>query len=145
MTENDTAARTVASIGLLGIALTHILEAPDAFADAGYIGGLFVASVVGSVVLSAVLTSTDDTRAWTAAGGLAALVLLGYILSRTTGLPGFTDYVGVWDEPLGLASMVAEGLVVCVTAGVLATGPYMKRSKARSASRVEMGRAAAQS
>ena len=67
------------------------------------------------------LTRTSDQRAWVAAGGLAAAIMLGYVLTRTSGLPDATLDVGNWTEPLGLASLVAEGLVVCVTAGVLAS------------------------
>ena len=54
-------------------------------------------------------------------GLLPALLLIGYILSRTSGLPGFTDDIGEWSESLGLASMVFEGLLVCLSATVLAT------------------------
>jgi hypothetical protein len=118
---HDAVSRIVASIGLAGIALIHVLELPDAFAATGYLGGLFVAAIVGSLVLSSALTRSSDERLWAAAGGVAALVLLGYILSRSVGLPAFTDDVGEWSEPLGLASMVAEGLLICVTAGVLAS------------------------
>ena len=123
MPEHDTVPRTIAAIGLLGIALIHVLELPDAFAAVGYLGALFIAAIVGSLVLSAALTRTDDPRVWTVAGGLAALVLLGYVVSRSVGLPGFTDDTGEWTEPLGLASMVVEGLVVSVSVAVLATRP----------------------
>jgi hypothetical protein len=109
--------RMVAVASLAAIALIHVLQAPSAFADTGYLGGLFVASVVASVALAAALTVTSDPRVMQASGALAAMLLLGYVLSRTTGLPAFTDDVGEWSEPLGLASMVFEGLLVVVTAG----------------------------
>jgi len=47
-----------------------------------------------------------------------APVIRGY--HGTTGLPDATNDVGEWDEPLGLASMVVEGLVVCVGGAVIA-------------------------
>ena len=47
--------------------------------------------------------------------------MLAYILSRTTGLPNATYDIGIWSEPLGLASLFVEGALVCLTAGVLAT------------------------
>jgi hypothetical protein len=118
---NDAISRTIAIGGLGGIALIHVLQAPAAFAETLYLGLLFVGAVVAAVVLAAVLSRTSDLRAWEAAGGLAGLILLGYLLSRTSGLPAATDDVGEWTEPLGLASMVVEGLVVCLSAGVLAT------------------------
>jgi membrane protease YdiL (CAAX protease family) len=124
-TANDFVARTVGIIGLGGIALIHVLQAPEAFEETTYLGVLFVAAVLASLALSAALTRTGDERVWAAAGGLAASIVLGYFLSRTSGLPDATADVGNWTEPLGLASLVAEGLVVCVAAASLtrATAP----------------------
>src|SRR5919107_6202822 len=122
MTDNDgVVARTVATLGLLGIALIHIVELPDTLRDEGYVGALFIAAIVSSLLLAAVLTRTNDSRAWILTGGLAGLVLIAFLFSRTTGLPGFTDYKGVWDDPSGIKLMVAEGLVVFVSGAVLAT------------------------
>jgi hypothetical protein len=118
---DEAITRTVAIAALGGIALIHVLQSPAAFREEGYLGALFLAAVVGSVLLAATLTRTSDTRVVAAAGALAGLILIGYILSRTSGLPGATDDVGEWTEPLGLASMVVEGLLVCLAAGVMAT------------------------
>jgi hypothetical protein len=117
---DDTLARTAGIFGLVGIALIHVLQAPEAFEETTYLGLLFIGAVVAALALAAVLTRTRDERAWAAAGGLAAAIMLGYVLSRTSGLPDATDDVGNWTEPLGLASLVAEGLVICVAAGALA-------------------------
>ena len=114
-------ARTVTALGLVGIALIHILELPDTLGDEAYVGGLFIAAIVSSLLLAAILSRTDDSRAWIATGGFAALVLIAFLFSRTTGLPGFTGYTGVWDDPTGVQSMVVEGLVVLVSGAVLAT------------------------
>ena len=92
-----------------------------------YLGILFIGAIVASLGLAAVLTRTSDQRAWVAAGGLAAAIMLGYVLTRTSGLPDATLDVGNWTEPLGLASLVAEGLVVCVTAGALASRTAVPR------------------
>jgi hypothetical protein len=129
---DDLVARTVTTLGLLAIALIHILELPDTLGDEGYVGGLFIAAIVSSLLLAAILTRTDDSRAWIATGGFAALVLIAFLFSRTTGLPAFTDYKGVWDDSSGLESMVVEGLVVLVTGAVLAT-----RSTVTARQRVE--------
>jgi hypothetical protein len=118
---NDAVARTVGIVGLSGIALIHALQAPEAFEETTYLGVLFIGAILASLALSTALTRTSDQRAWAAAGGLAAAIMLGYVLTRTSGLPDATLDVGNWTEPLGLASLVAEGLVVCVTAGVLAS------------------------
>jgi hypothetical protein len=120
-TIDDAIARLVAVGGLVAIALIHMLQLPEAFDEIGYLGALFIVAVVASLLLAAALTRTSDDRLWASAGGLAALVLLCYVISRSVGLPGFTDDMGEWSEPLGLASMVAESLVVFVTAAVLVT------------------------
>jgi Na+/proline symporter len=118
---NDAVARTVGIVGLGGIAMIHALQVPEAFEETVYLGLLFIGAILASLGLAAVLTRTSDQRAWTAACGLAAAIMVGYVLTRTSGLPDATLDVGNWTEPLGLASLVAEGLVVCVTAGVLAS------------------------
>jgi hypothetical protein len=118
---DDAVARLVAIAGLGGVALVHVLQLPDAFASVDYLGVLFVAAIVGCVVLAALLTRMSDQLVWAATGALPALVLIGYILSRTSGLPGFTEDIDVWTEPLGLASLVFEGLLVCLSGAVLAS------------------------
>ena len=115
----DALARAVAIGALVSIALIHVLQLPDAFAAIGYLGALFIAAIATSLVLAAVFTRTSSDLAWVAAGGLAGLILIGYVLSRSVGLPGFTDDVGEWSETLGLASMVVESLLVFLAAAVL--------------------------
>jgi hypothetical protein len=118
---NDAITRTVAIVGLCGIALIHVLDVQGKFTETPYVGAMFIGAIVASLALAAILTRTSDQRVWAAAGGLAAAIMLGYILSRTTGLPNATYDIGKWSEPLGLASLFVEGALVCLTAGVLAT------------------------
>ncbi len=116
---DDAIARALAVGGLTAVAIIHGVEAPDAFGEVGYLGALFVVAVVACVSLASVLTRTTDDRAWMAAGGLAGLILLGYVLSRSVGLPGFTADTGEWAEPAGLIAMVLESTLVVLSAGVL--------------------------
>jgi hypothetical protein len=132
---DDLVARTVTTLGLVVIALIHVLELPDTLGEEGYVGGLFIAAIVSSLLLAAILTRTDDSRAWIATGGFAGLVLIAFLFSRTNGLPGFTDYKGVWDESSGLESMVVEGLVVLVTCVVLATRTAIARQRVETRDR----------
>jgi hypothetical protein len=48
------------------------------------------------------------------------VTLLRFVLTRTIGLPQATDDRGNWHEMLGGWSMVAEGLLIVLTAGCLA-------------------------
>jgi hypothetical protein len=119
---DDAVSRTATIAGLTGVAVIHVLQLPDAFSETFYLGMLFIGAVAGAMLVAVTLTRTSSRGVWTAAVALPALVLLGYLFSRTTGLPDATNDVGEWDEPLGLVSMVAEGLVVCVSGAVLAAG-----------------------
>jgi hypothetical protein len=124
---DDAIARVVAIGALVAIALIHVLQLPEAFAAIGYLGALFTAAAAACLVMAAVLTRTSDDLAWTAAGGLSALILCGYVLSRSVGLPGFTNDTGEWSEALGLASMVVETQLVLLTAVVLVSRRYPSR------------------
>jgi hypothetical protein len=119
---DDAISRTTAIAGLGGIALIHVLQLPGAFSETFYLGLLFIGAIVAALALAATLTRVSDRGVWTATAALPGLILLGYVLSRTTGLPDATNDVGEWDEPLGLASLVAESLVVLVSGAALATG-----------------------
>src|SRR3954470_20735090 len=115
----DGIARAVAAIGLAGVALIHLLDLPRQLSDTPYMFFLYLALMVSSVVLAGVLIGTSDARVWAAATVLSALVIVGYVLSRTTGLPQSSDDVGNWSEPLGLASLFVEGSLVTLGSGVL--------------------------
>jgi hypothetical protein len=118
---DDVVARVVAIAGLGGVALVHVLLLPDAFRAVDYLGLLFIVAIVLALCLIAALTRMSDERVWAATGALPALVLIGFVLSRTSGLPGFTEEIGNWSEPLGLLSLVFEGLLVCLSAMILST------------------------
>jgi hypothetical protein len=77
---------------------------------------MYIALMVASVAVAFYLLHTGSTLAWAAAGLLAAATLIGFVLSRTTGLPSASDDIGNWTEPLGLASMFVEGAVVILAA-----------------------------
>jgi hypothetical protein len=117
---DDVVARIVAIAALGGIATVHVLQLPDAFGEVGYLGALFVVLAALCLALAALMTRTSDNWVWLVAGALPVLVIVGFLLSRTSGLPGFTSDVGEWDRPLALAALVFESLLICVSAAVLA-------------------------
>ena len=115
----DGIARGVAAIGLAGVALIHLLDLPGQLSETPYMFFLYLALMVASIALAGVLIRTSDTRAWAAATVLPALVIVGYVLSRTTGLPQSSDDIGNWSEPLGMASLFVEGTLVSLGSAVL--------------------------
>ncbi len=58
---------------------------------------------------------------WFLSLGVAAGPILGYVLSRGPGLPDYTDGIGNWAEPLGVISLVVEGIVLILAATSLLT------------------------
>jgi hypothetical protein len=115
----DGIARSVAAIGLAGVALIHLLDLPGQLTDTPYMFFLYLALMVSSVALAGALICASDARVWAAATVLPALVIVGYVLSRTTGLPQSSDDVGNWSEPLGMASLFVEGSLVTLGSAVL--------------------------
>jgi len=115
----DGIARGIAAIGLAGVALIHLLDLPGKLSETPYMFVLYVALMVSSIALAVALIRTDDTRVWAAVAVLPALVIVGYVLSRTTGLPQSNDDIGNWSEPLGMASLFVEGSVVTLGSAVL--------------------------
>jgi Na+/proline symporter len=111
------ARRAVAVAGLAGIALIHVLDLPGKIQETPYLGVGYLGIIAVAIVLGELLLRRDDLRVWAATAGLAALVIVGFVVNRTVGMPGATDDIGNWGEPLGLASLVVEGLVVLVALG----------------------------
>lgn len=116
-----TITRAVGVLGLLGVALIHLLDLQSKFHEVPYLGVAYLALIVGSLVTAGVLVRHDSRPAWVAALVLAGATFAGYALSRTTGLPAATDDVGNWLESLGLASLFVESCVVVVSVYALRT------------------------
>jgi hypothetical protein len=89
--------------------LIHLLDAPGSFEDATYKGLLFVAIVIGAAVAS-VGIYWGYRWGWSLGALTAASAFVGYVISRTIGLPGLP--VEEWFEPLGILSLLVEGLFV---------------------------------
>ena len=119
----DAIARTLAVVGLAGVALIHLLDAHDTFLVAPYKGWLYVALIVGSLATASALVRRSDSRAWLAALVLPLAAFIAFVASRTVGLPNGADDIGNWWEPLGLASLFVEGALV-VLAGVVLSAQW---------------------
>ena len=117
----DAITRTVGAVGLAGIALIHTIDAPSHFVGGPdtYLGFMYVGLIASCLVLAAALIFRGDRRTWIAAAALVASTLVGFALSRTTGLPGDSGDIGNWGEALGIASLFIEGSFLLLTAGAL--------------------------
>jgi len=129
----DAAVRVVArgagAVGLAAIGLIHLLDAPGKRNETPYLFWLYLALIAGCLVGAALLVRAHSRLAWTTAAILGASPFIGYVLDRTTGLPGAMGDIGNWTEPLGMASLYVE---VCVVALSLYGLALLRRAHPRS-------------
>jgi hypothetical protein len=119
---SEQAARLLAVVGLAGIAVIHILDAPGTFEGVKYIFWLYIAIIVGAIPFSLLLLQWSSRLAWVGPALLAAGPLVGYLLTRSVGLPGDSADIGNWLDSLGLASMFVESAVLSLSLARLAVG-----------------------
>lgn len=117
----------VALIAAVGI--IHLVTARDQFNDATYKGLLFLANAAGSLVAAAGLARGAR---WALPLGLlvAGSTALGYVVSRTVGLPGLPVDPD-WLEPLGVLSVLAEALYILVALHAWRSRPAAEAQPAR--------------
>jgi hypothetical protein len=118
------AAEVGAIAGLAGAAYIHLEELSGKFAEVPYLGvGYALLSIACIAAIVGILLR--DTRAWYLAGATTLATVIGFVLTRTVGLPGSTDDIGNWSEPIGTWSLIFEGLVVALSV-VLITFHFKK-------------------
>ena len=99
-------------VGLMSMALIHLVDSSGKLAEVPYVFWLYMGLIAGTIGAAALLLRKDSRLAWAAAAAIAGATIVAYVLSRTTGLPGSTDDIGNWSEPLGTASLFVEGGVL---------------------------------
>ena len=102
----STALTWLAIITILATGAIHFIEAPDNMSEA-YKGVLFILNGIGALV-AAFLIARGDKRGWQLGLAVAASAAVGYVLSRTVGLPLLPAEPDAWLEPLGIGSLAAE-------------------------------------
>jgi hypothetical protein len=118
----DGVGRAVGAVGLAGIALIHLLDLSSKFQETPYLAWLYIALIAGVIACAFELVRTGSARAWLGGGLLASGAVVGYTLTRTTGLPGAHSDVGNWLEPLGLASLFVEVTLLSLSVYMLRIG-----------------------
>ncbi|MEA2470007.1 MAG: hypothetical protein QOE38_1006, partial [Thermoleophilaceae bacterium] len=113
----EVAGRAVVAVGLASIGVIHLVDAIGKYGETRYLFWMYIALIVGCLVVAGAVLFTRMRIALLAAAGLAASAAVGYVLSRTTGLPQASGDIGNWTEPLGLASLFVEGSVAAVAIG----------------------------
>lgn len=123
-------ARLTGALLCLGVVAIHVIDQggiPGSKTPT-YVGiGYYVLEIVG--ILTAIwLLARPARAAWFVAIGVAGGPLLGYVLSRGPGLPDYADDKGNWTEPLGLLSVLVEGVLL-----VLSVTLFVRRARAEAA------------
>ncbi len=101
---------------ILAVGLIHLVEIPEYFADAAYLGVLFAANAVLAVVAAVGIARGATGWGWSLGALVAGGAFVAYVVSRTVGLPGLAD--AEFFDPVGVASLVLEAfyLVACLRA-----------------------------
>ena len=114
--------------GLIGLAATawiHVVEFSGKFSEVPYLGVGYILLSIASAA-SIVMVLRHRVEGWYLGGATAAATLIGYVLTRTTGLPGSAGDIGNWSEPIGTWSLLFEGLAVALA--VIMVSTHFRRS-----------------
>ena len=113
---SDQVPRAAAVVALGGVALIHLLELQGKLKEVPYLGVGYILLVAASVVAAALLIHSNSRLGWLIGGGAALATLIGFTLNRTVGLPQSKDDIGNWLEPMAMAAMFVEAVVVMLAA-----------------------------
>jgi hypothetical protein len=115
-------ARVAGLVGCLAVAALHVIDqgGVPGSKDPEYVQILYYILEAAGVMAAALLLANQARLGWFLSLGIAAGPILGYVLSRGPGLPDYTDDIGNWTEPLGVISLVVEGILLILgTASIL--------------------------
>ena len=101
-----------AMVLILVIGLIHLIDAPGSFSDATYKGILFLMVFLGGIVAAVGIYRQSWSYGWILGLIIAVCTFIGYVISRTVGLPQIPP--DVWLEEIGILSLVVEATFVGV-------------------------------
>ena len=116
---NDLTGRRLAAGMLALTGVLHLALSPEYLGEQAYIGVLFILGGIATLALAAWLWNSSQPVAWLGAAVVCAGMAVGFILSRTTGLPGFHE--AEW-ELSGILSVLLEVGVIGLAALALGSG-----------------------
>jgi uncharacterized membrane protein YfcA len=92
------------------VGLIHLIDSPEDLEEGSYLGLLFLANFFGALT-AAIGIYRGKRWGWALGLLVAGGAFAGYVISRTVGLPGLPVETE-WLEPLGVLSLIVEGLYV---------------------------------
>lgn len=105
------------------VGLIHLLEAPEYFQQATYLGVLFLANALGAAVASWGIIG-QMAWGWLLGVLIAAGAVIAYTISRAVGLPGFAN--APWFESIDVLSLIVEAAFVAIAVKVLSKRPFAR-------------------
>jgi hypothetical protein len=113
---SETTARLLGAAAVVAIGVIHILDAAGTYHSTRWIFWAYMALIVASVPVALVLLHSASPLAWAAAAGIAGGPLVGYLWSRSIGLPGDAADVGNWLCTLGMTALFVETMLLSLSA-----------------------------
>ncbi len=135
MRETAWMTRLVGALLALGVVVAHVNDQGGVanFADPDWLGWGYRLIEVGGLLTAATLLLVGGWRpAWAPAALLGLAPFLGYIATRTVGLPGDSGDVGNWDDWGGTMALLFEAslFVLAISILVSRTRPAHRRPTA---------------
>lgn len=128
---NATTMQTWAGIGLiLASGVIHAIGTQEMFGEVQYMGILFALSVIGAVA-AAIGIWRGERWGWQLGILVAGGSILAYFTTRTIGFPGFRENsLEEFLEPMGVLSLIVEGMFVATAVWVLTARSATSTSRA---------------
>jgi hypothetical protein len=117
--------RIVAALLALGIAAAHVADqgSVTAFTSPDWLGWSYRLIEAGGVATAlALLLPRPAWPGWAAGALLGIAPLLGYLASRTFGVPGDSGDVGNWGDWVGTVSLLLEAALFVLSVSMLMAG-----------------------
>jgi hypothetical protein len=113
--------RKLAAAALAAVGVIHLVLSPEYLSEQTYIGVLFIAGGLFLCALAVPLWRADNVPSWLLGALTMAGMGIGFVLSRTTGLPGLHE--SEW-ELSGVVSLVLEaGFIAAAIPALLPARP----------------------
>jgi hypothetical protein len=104
----------LAIVFILFTGYLHLITAAEEYSEARYMGVLFLLNFLGALVSAVGIYRQKIWWGWVLGIFITAGSILGYIQSRTFGMPGME--VEEWYDPIGISALIVEGLFLIVFA-----------------------------
>jgi uncharacterized membrane protein YfcA len=108
-TRSDTLVGAGISVIVI-VGLIHLINSPKDLEEGSYTGLLYLANFFGAIT-AAIGIYRGRSWGWSLGALVSVGAFVGYVISRTIGLPGL-PVEEEWLEPLGLLSLLVEALFV---------------------------------